>query len=58
MARKGKGQTGSDNAPPRLPQRRNIESVQADLRKSTSGSPDRAATPRAPSERSDRLSLS
>ena len=43
--------------PPRLPRRRNIRSVQADLRKNISGSPDRAATPRAPSEKSDRLSL-
>jgi hypothetical protein len=33
--------------PPSLPRRRNIESVQADLRKNIGGSPERAATPRA-----------
>ena len=43
---------------PSLPRRRNIESVQADLRKNIGGSPDKAATPRAPSEKSDRLSPS
>ena len=67
MARKSKiGKHGSgdgpetrDNAPASaLPRRRNIKSVQADLRKNIGGSPDKAATPRAPSEKSDRLSLS
>ena len=67
MARREKNQErGSDSkpdkrnniSPPSLPRKRNIESVQADLRKNIGGSPDKAATPRAPSEKSDRLSLS
>ena len=67
MARKPKiKKHGSDNkpdmrnnvSPPRLLRRRNIKSVQAGPRKSTSSSQDRAATPKAPSGKSDRLSLS
>ena len=38
--------------------RRKYESVQADPRKNIGGSPVKAATPRAPSENGDRLSLS
>ena len=65
MARKPKTQKhGSDDrpemrnnvSPPRLPRRRNIKSVQAAPRKSTGGSQDRAATPKAPSGNSHRFS--